>query len=414
MKEVLAVILGGGRGTRLFPLTAHRSKPAVPIGGKYRLIDIPISNCLNSHLRRIIVLTQYLSESLNKHIAQTYRFDPFTDAFVSVIAAEQTEDEQEWFLGTADAVRRANRHIRHHDFDDVLILSGDQLYQMDYRKLRETHASSGADITVAVTPVDALSAPGFGILKVDETGRIVHFHEKPSPDEVSELKSELPGGGEGYLASMGIYMFKRAALEQTLALDASMDFGKHIIPGSIANLKVQSHVFHGYWEDVGTIRSYYEANLGLCQPVPHFDFYDVRTPIHTRARALAATKIEGARMTNALVSEGSIIVDAEIERSLIGIRSRIGRGCVIRNSLILGADYYEKTTPEPGSGRPAIGIGDNSVIEGAIIDKNARVGTNVRLVNEARAENGDGPCWHIRDSIIIVPKDMVVPDGTVV
>lgn len=414
MKEVLAVILGGGRGTRLFPLTAHRSKPAVPIGGKYRLIDIPISNCLNSHLRRIIVLTQYLSESLNKHLAQTYRFDPFTEAFVSVVAAEQTESEQEWFLGTADAVRRANRHIRHHDFDDVLILSGDQLYQMDYRKMREAHVDADADITVAVTPVDAAAAPGFGILKIDAAGRIIHFHEKPSPDELEGLKSELPGGGEGYLASMGIYIFKRGALETTLAYDASMDFGKHIIPGSIAELKVQSYVFKGYWEDVGTIRSYYEANLGLCQPVPHFDFYDVKTPVHTRARALAATKIEGARMTNALVSEGSIIVDAEVSRSLIGIRSRIGRGCVVRNSLILGADYYEKNTPDPASGMPAIGLGDNSVVETAIIDKNARVGANVRLVNEAKVEHADGPCWHIRDGIIIVPKDTIVPDGTVV
>ncbi len=414
MKEVLAVILGGGRGTRLFPLTAHRSKPAVPIGGKYRLIDIPISNCLNSHLRRIIVLTQYLSESLNKHIAQTYRFDPFTDAFVSVIAAEQTEDEQEWFLGTADAVRRANRHIRHHDFDDALILSGDQLYQMDYRKMRETHLTTAADITVAVTVVDEAAAPGFGILKVDTSGRIVHFHEKPKADELEGLKSELPSGGVGYLASMGIYIFKRSALEKTLALDASMDFGKHIIPGSIADLKVQSHIFNGYWEDVGTIRSYYEANLGLCQPVPRFDFYDVQMPVHTHARALAATKIEGSRMTNALISEGSIIVDAELERSLIGIRSRIGRGCVIRNSLILGADFYEKTTPDPSTGLPPIGIGDNSVIENAIVDKNARVGMNVRLTNEAKAEHADGSCWHIRDGIVIVPKDAVVPDGTVV
>ena len=414
MKEVLAVILGGGRGTRLFPLTAHRSKPAVPIGGKYRLIDIPISNCLNSHLRRIIVLTQYLSESLNKHISQTYRFDPFTDAFVSVIAAEQTEDEQEWFLGTADAVRRANRHIRHHDFDDVLILSGDQLYQMDYRKMRETHHNADADITVGVTPVEAKDAPGFGILKIDASGRIVHFHEKPRPEELDDLRSEMPDGSQGFLASMGIYVFKRGALEQTLALDASLDFGKHIIPGSIGNLKVQSHVFNGYWEDVGTIRSYYEANLALCQPVPRFDFYDVRMPIHTHARALAATKIEGARMTNALVSEGSIIVDAEIERSMIVIRSRIERRCVVRNSLILGADYYEKTVPDPASGRPAIGIGDNSVIENAIIDKNARVGANVRLVNEAKVDHADGPCWYIRDSIVIVPKDTVVPNGTVV
>ena len=414
MKEVLAVILGGGRGTRLFPLTSHRSKPAVPIGGKYRLIDIPISNCLNSHLRRIIVLTQYLSESLNKHISQTYRFDPFTDAFVSVVAAEQTEDEQEWFLGTADAVRRANRHIRHHDFDDVLILSGDQLYQMDYRLMRETHLGADADITVAVTPVDEASAPGFGILKIDAAGRIIHFHEKPRPDELEGLKSELPGGGVGYLASMGIYIFKRGALEQTLSLDASLDFGKHIIPGSIASLNVQSHIHQGYWEDVGTIRSYYEANIALCQPVPPFDFYDVRTPIHTHARALAATKIEGSRMKNVLVSDGSIIVDADLDRTLIGIRSRVGRGCTIKNSLILGADYYEKTTPDPSTGRPPIGIGDNSVIEDAIVDKNARVGPNVRLTNESKQEHADGPCWYIRDGIIIVPKDAVVPDGTVV
>lgn len=414
MKEVLAVILGGGRGTRLFPLTAHRSKPAVPIGGKYRLIDIPISNCLNSHLRRIIVLTQYLSESLNKHITQTYRFDPFTEAFVSVIAAEQTEDDQEWFLGTADAVRRANRHIRNHDFEDVLILSGDQLYQMDYRTIGRTHNDTDADITVAVTPVDESATSGFGILKVDEQGRIVHFHEKPRADELEGLGSALPDGGTSYLASMGIYMFKREALEQTLALDASLDFGKHIIPSSIGNLKVQAHVFKGYWEDVGTVRSYYEANLGLCQPVPHFDFYNVKMPTHTRARALAATKVEGARMTNALVSEGSIIVDAEIERSLIGIRSRIGRGCVIRHSLILGADFYEKTTPDPATGLPSIGIGDNSVIQTAIVDKNARVGKNVRLTNEAKVQEANGPCWHIRDGIVIIPKDAVVPDGTVV
>ncbi len=411
MKDVLAVVLGGGRGTRLFPLTAHRSKPAVPIGGKYRLIDIPISNCLNSHLRRIIVLTQYLSESLNKHISQTYRFDPFHEAFVSVVAAEQTEEEEEWFLGTADAVRRSGRHIRHHDFEDVLILSGDQLYQMDYRKMHQTHRDSEADITVGVTPVDAHDAPGFGILKMNETGRIVHFHEKPKSTELDGLESDLPKGGSGYLASMGIYMFTREALEKTLAYDNFMDFGKHVIPESIADLRVQSHVFEGYWEDVGTIRSYYEANLALCQPVPRFDFYDVNKPVHTHARALAATKIEGSRMKNVLVSDGSIIVDAELDRALIGIRSRIGRGCVIRNSLILGADFYEKTE---ASGRPPIGIGDNSVIENAIIDKNARVGRNVILRNEGKVEHADGDCWHVRDGIVIVPKNTVVPDGTVV
>ena len=414
MKEVLTVILGGGRGSRLFPLTAHRSKPAVPIGGKYRLIDIPISNCLNSHLRRMIVLTQYLSESLNKHIAQTYRFDPFTDAFVSVVAAEQTEYEQEWFLGTADAVRRANRHIRHHDFDDALILSGDQLYQMDYREFRKTHLAANADITVAVTPVDEHSAPGFGILKIDGNGRIIHFHEKPKPEELEGLKSELPGGGGGWLASMGIYLFRRGVLEATLSRDASLDFGKHIIPSSIHERHVQAHVHHGYWEDVGTIRSYYEANLGLCQPVPRFDFYDVTKPVHTHARALAATKIEGSRMTNVLVSEGSIVVDAELERALVGIRSRIGRGCVLRNSLILGADFYERDAPDPSSGKPPIGIGDDSVIENAIVDKNARLGRGVRLINEQKVENADGPCWHIRDGIIVIPKDTVVPDGTVV
>lgn len=413
MKDVLAVVLGGGRGTRLFPLTAHRSKPAVPIGGKYRLIDIPISNCLNSDLRRILVLTQYLSESLNKHIAQTYRFDAFHSGFVSIIAAEQTEEQEEWFLGTADAVRRITRHIRHHDFNDALILSGDQLYQMDYRKMRETHTGASADITIAVTPVDEAAAPGFGILKLDAHGRIVEFEEKPKPERLPFLISDLPGGGQGWLASMGIYLFKRAALDEVLADSTATDFGKHIIPRSIETRRVQAHVHRGYWEDVGTIRSYYLANLSLAQPVPPFNFYDAAHPVFTHPRFMPATKIEAARVTNALVSEGSRIVDADIERSVVGIRSRIGRGCQIRNSLILGADYYE-TEDQLVAGVPAMGIGDGSVIENAIVDKNARVGQNVKLTNAAGVENADGPCWFIRDGIIVIPKDMIVPDGVTV
>ncbi len=417
MNECLAVILGGGRGTRLFPLTHQRSKPAVPIGGKYRLIDIPVSNCLNSGLRRIFVLTQYNSESLNKHLSMTYKFDVFSSAFVTVLAAEQTEDSGDWFQGTADAVRQSQRHLMSHRSREVLILSGDQLYQMDFRKMLDTHRRHVADATVAVLPVTAEQTAAFGILKVNRQGRIVHFEEKPKPDRLPELESDIPGYGKGYLASMGIYMFSRDALERATSDRALVDFGRHVIPKAIGEQRVQAHFHRGYWEDVGTIRSYFEANLQLTDSMPPFDFYDVARPVYTHPRFLPATKIEGCELKSALVSEGGILMGASVERSLIGIRSRIGQGTRILNSLVLGADFYESLEEidrAQAKGLPPVGIGQDSLIQHAIVDKNARVGRGVRIVNAEGATEKDGIGYFIRDGIVIVPKGGVIPDGTVI
>ncbi len=417
MNDVLAVILGGGRGSRLFPLTLHRSKPAVPIGGKYRLIDIPISNCLNSNLRRIFVLTQYNSESLNKHLNQTYKFDVFSSGFVSLLAAEQTDENPNWFQGTADAVRQSLRHLKEHRSREVLILSGDQLYQMDYRKMLDTHRRHVADVTVAVTPVSAEQAPALGILETNRQGRITHFEEKPKPEQLPELVSEIPGAGSAFLASMGIYIFGREALEKSLSDPSLVDFGKNVIPEAVPRLRVHAHVQRGYWEDVGTIRSYYLANLALAQPVPPFDFYDAARPVYTHPRLLPATKVESCTVKNALISEGSILVGAEVERSVIGIRSRIGKGSTIRDSLVLGADYYEtleEIARAASRGTPPIGIGSDTVIEKAIVDKNARIGSGVRIVNEAGESEQDGDGYFIREGIVIVPKHGVIPDGRVI
>jgi len=417
MNECLAVILGGGRGTRLFPLTHQRSKPAVPIGGKYRLIDIPISNCLNSGLRRIFVLTQYNSESLNKHLSMTYKFDVFSSAFVTVLAAEQTEDSPEWFQGTADAVRQSTRHLDSHRSREVLILSGDQLYQMDYRKMLDSHRRHVADATVAVLPVSAEQTAAFGILKVNRQGRIVHFEEKPKPERLPELESEIPGHGKGFLASMGIYMFSREALERATSDRALVDFGRHAIPKAIGEQRVQAHFHRGYWEDVGTISSYFESNLQLCDPMPPFDFYDAARPVYTHPRFLPASKIEGCTLRSVLVSEGGILMGAEIERSVIGIRSRIGQGTRISHSLILGADYYESLEEidrAQAKGLPPVGIGQDAVIERAIVDKNARVGRGVRILNAEGAQEKDGVGYYIRDGIVIVPKGGVIPDGAVI
>jgi glucose-1-phosphate adenylyltransferase len=417
MNDALAVILGGGRGSRLFPLTHQRSKPAVPIGGKYRLIDIPISNCLNSNLRRMFVLTQYNSESLNKHITQTYKFDVFSSGFVSVLAAEQTEDSPHWFQGTADAVRQSMVHLRQHRSRDVLILSGDQLYQMDYRRMLETHRRHVADATVAVTPVPAEATSGFGILKMNRQGRITHFEEKPRPDRLAELQSEVPGLGPTFLASMGIYLFGRDALERSLADASLIDFGKDVIPRALNEMRVHAHPHRGYWEDVGTIRSYFEANLALTKAMPPFDFYDAARPVFTNPRFLPATKVEACAVRQALISEGSILVGAEIERALIGIRSRIGPGTQIRHSLMLGADFYE-TVEEmeraQAKGLPPVGIGSDSVLENAIVDKNARIGRGVRITNHSGEGERDGAGFYIRDGIVVVPKNAVIPDGTVI
>jgi glucose-1-phosphate adenylyltransferase len=415
--DVLAVILGGGRGTRLFPLTLHRSKPAVPIAGKYRLIDIPVSNCLNSELRHIFVLTQYNSESLNKHLYQTYKFDLFSSGFVSLLAAEQTEESPDWFQGTADAVRQSLRHLANHRYREVLILSGDQLYQMDYRRMLETHRRHVADITVAVTPVTAEQAGGFGILKVNRQGRIVHFEEKPAADRLPELVSDWPGIGETFLASMGIYVFGREVLEQSLRDPALNDFGRHIIPQAVASQRVHAHMHRGYWEDVGTIRSYYLANLALAQPVPPFDFYDASHPVYTHPRFLPATKVEQSSVRNALISEGCIVVQADIERSVLGIRSRVGNGAQVRESLVLGADYYETAEESDrarAQGLPPVGIGAETSIECAIIDKNARIGQGARIANADGVKEKDGDGWYIRDGIVVVPKGAVIPDGTVI
>jgi glucose-1-phosphate adenylyltransferase len=417
MDDCLAVILGGGRGSRLFPLTSERSKPAVPIAGKYRLIDIPISNCLNSNLRRIFVLTQYNSESLNKHISQTYKFDIFSNAYVTILAAEQTEDSADWFQGTADAVRQSMRHLRSHPARDVVILSGDQLYKGDYRRLRDTHRKHGADATLAVIPVPRETTSGLGILKVDDEGRVVHFEEKPGPERLDDLESTIPGYGRGFLASMGIYMFEREALARGIADHKLVDFGRHVIPWAIGAMKVQAHVFTGYWEDVGTIRNYYEANLALTDPIPPFDLYDALKPIYTHPRLLPATKVDGCTVRRSLISEGCIVLASEIERSVVGIRSRIGVGAQLRNSLMLGADYYEtleELEQAKQSGVPPVGVGDGSVIDGAILDKNVRIGRDVRILNEAKVQEADGHGYYIRDGVVLVPKNGVLPDGTVI
>jgi glucose-1-phosphate adenylyltransferase len=417
MNDVLGVILGGGRGTRLFPLTLHRSKPAVPIAGKYRLIDVPISNCLNSSLRRIFVLTQYNSESLNKHLNSTYKFDVFSSGFVTVLAAEQTEESGEWFQGTADAVRQSLRHLRSHSFREALILSGDQLYSMDYRRMHEAHRRHVADATVAVTPVTAEQAAAFGILKVNRQGRIVHFEEKPKSERLPDLVSEVPGIGPTYLASMGIYLFGRDALERSLADASLVDFGRHVIPQALGEMRIHAYPYRGYWEDVGTIRSYYEASLALCQPVPPFDFYEASRPVYTHPRFLPATKVEECSVTRALLSEGCIVVGAHVENSVIGIRSRIGKGAQIRNSLILGADYYEtldEIDRDSARGLPPLGIGADAVLDRVIVDKNARIGRGVRILNEARAEQQEGDGYYIRDGIVVIPKNAVIPDGAVI
>lgn len=417
MIDTLAVILGGGRGSRLFPLTLERSKPAVPIGGKYRLIDIPISNCLNSNLRRIFVLTQYNSESLNKHIALTYKFDIFASGFVTILAAEQTEERSDWFQGTADAVRQTLRHLRTHRSRDVLILAGDQLYQMDFQKMRETHRRHMADATVGVIPVPTEETAAFGILKVNRQGRIVHFEEKPRPERLPDLESDIPGHGKGFLASMGIYMFGREALEKAVGNADLVDFGRHILPWAIGEMRVQAHFFRGYWEDVGTVTAYYQANLDLCDPMPPFDFHDALRPVYTHPRFLPSTKIEECTLRSVLLSDGCILMGAEIDRSVVGIRSRIGRGTRIRESLILGADYYESLDEIERAqerGLPPIGIGADSVIERAIVDKNARVGRGVRIVNETGVQEADGDGYYVRDGIVMVPKEGVVPDGAVI
>jgi glucose-1-phosphate adenylyltransferase len=427
-KNVLAVILGGGVGTRLFPLTHQRSKPAVPLGGKYRLVDIPISNCINSDIIKIFVLTQYNSASLNRHIAQTYRFSTFADAFVEILAAEQTPENRQWFQGTADAVRQVLPHISDWGIDTLLILSGDHLYRMDYRKFLARHLETNADVTISVIPIKPHAAEEFGLLKTDATGRITEFSEKPKGAALEAMRvntAELglsPEEAEArpFLASMGIYVFKYAVLEKILAQDDSwVDFGREVIPMMIPQGNVQGFLFDGYWEDIGTINAFYEANMDMTAPIPKFNFFDAGAPIFTRARYLPPSKIHDSEITDSFVSEGSIINGAKIVKSVVGLRSRIDPETVLESTIMMGADYYqtiEEMRQDMAAGTPRLGVGRGSVIRRAIIDKNARIGEGVRLVNEGGVEHADAPdgSFYIRDRIIIVPKNATIKDGTVV
>src|SRR5689334_261531 len=426
--KLLAVILGGGAGNRLFPLTQQRSKPAVPVGGKYRLVDIPLSNCINSDILRTFVLTQYNSASLNRHIAQTYRFSQFSDGFVEILAAEQTPESPQWFKGTADAVRQVLPHIRDWGIDTLLILSGDHLYRMDYRDFLERHHSTNADVTVSVIPCEARSASEFGLLKTDETGRIVEFKEKPKGDDLLSMQVDTTQLGldandaqrRPFLASMGIYVFKYEVLEQLLREDPEhIDFGKHMIPAAIKSRHVQAFMFDGYWEDIGTIGAFYRANLDLTSKIPKFNLFDAEAPVFTRARYLPPSKLEETEINDSIISDGSIIIGAKVNNAVIGLRGRISKGVQIESSYLMGADFYqtfEEMRSDAGKGLPRVGIGEGAVVKHAIIDKNARIGKNARLLNEANVAEADGPggAYFIRDSIIIVPKNAVIADGTVI
>jgi len=428
MPGVLSLILGGGRGTRLYPLTKLRSKPAVPIAGKYRLIDIPISNCINSGLNRIYILTQFLSVSLHRHIANTYKFDPFSRGFVEVLAAQQTNEAADWYQGTADAVRQNARYILEDGSPEVLVLSGDQLYRMDFRELRKTHQDTNADVTIAALPVAAHQASAVGILRMDQAGCVGGFIEKPQTEaqlEPFHTPAEwcerwgVDCKGRPYLASMGIYLFKREALvrllnEQPLATD----FGKEIFPRSIREFQVQTHLFDGYWEDLGTIKSYHEANLALASEKPPFNFHSPEGVIYTRMRFLPASRMTGAVLQHCLVSDGCVIQDGtRIERSVVGVRSRIGRNVTMRNCVMIGADRFETDAERLSNERrsfPNLGVGDGSLVESAILDKDCRIGRNVRIVNQRQLQNDEGANYVIRDGIVVIPKATAIPDGTTI
>lgn len=420
--SVIAVILGGGRGTRLFPLTDHRSKPAVPVGGKYRLVDIPISNCLNSNIRRIYVLTQFNSASLNRHIKNTYNFDAFSSGFVDILAAEQTPDNTGWFQGTADAVRQSVHHMENHEHEHVLILSGDQLYQMDYGKMLERHKENEADLTVATIPVNAQDASGFGIMKTNSEGIIENFVEKPEAEELEKWKSDVPepykSKGKEFLASMGIYIFNSDVLKKLFEDNPnSTDFGKELIPKCVeGGHKVCSYEFGGYWTDIGTIQSFFEANLSLADTIPDFNLYDNENFIYTRARLLPASKLMGTTLENALMAEGCIIEASRIVRSVIGIRSRIGKGTTIEYSIIMGNDIFQDRSVIESASKenPAKGIGQRCYISNCIIDRNVCIGNDVRIVGGKHLEDGDHRYHYVRDGIVIVKKGTVIPDGTII
>jgi len=426
MRNVVALVLGGGRGTRLFPLTKYRSKPAVPLAGNYRLIDIPLSNCINSGLNRMYVLTQFLSVSLHRHIRRTYNFDQFSGGFVEILAAQQTiEHGTDWYEGTADAVRKNLRYLQQPWIDYVLILSGDQLYRMDYSRMLATHVDAGADVTIAALPVTRDAARGFGVMRLSDEGRVEGFLEKPKDEEEIETVRMDPqwieacgidSKGRDCLASMGIYLFDKHTLLDVLLKTNYQDFGKEVFPAAIRARHVQAHLFDGYWEDIGTIKSFYEANLALAQTNPPFDLASETAPLYSRARFLPPTLVDGAQISNALIADGCWVeAGAKIENSVIGLRCHIGRNVTIRNSVVMGNDFYqsdEEVAADTGGGRAPIGIGEGTAIEGAIIDKNARIGRNASIVNKSNQTEADGThgCY-IRDGICVVEKDAELPDG---
>jgi glucose-1-phosphate adenylyltransferase len=423
--NVLSVIMGGGQGTRLFPLTKERSKPAVPLAGKYRLVDIPISNCINSGLRRIYLLTQFNSASLHRHISQSYKFDHFAGGFVEILAAEQTYADTSWYQGTADAVRKNMIHFMNHEWDYLLILSGDQLYRMDFRRIIEQHMETNADITVATIPVGRREAGSLGIMQIDAERRITRFVEKPKDPAMLDpfkLPPEwyaalgIKGEGDLFPASMGIYVFNRDIIRRLLD-NTLTDFGKHIIPNAIKDLRVFSFLFQGYWEDIGTIRAFFDANLDVTNELPRFNFFDMAAPIFSRPRFLPGSKINGAQIDHAVISDGCILNRAVITHSIVGLRSSVGAGSVLNRVILLGSDYYESIesiVEHEKAGKPPIGIGANCRIENTIVDKNARIGNNVLISPAGKPDKVDHPSYYIRDGIVIIPKNGVIPHGMVI
>lgn len=424
--DILAIILGGGQGTRLFPLTALRSKPAVPLAGKYRLIDIALSNCINSGIGKIYVLTQFNSASLNRHISRTYRFSRFSDDFVDILAAEQTLENRNWFQGTADAVRQGWRHFDQWRAETYLILAGDHLYRMDYRDFIERHRQTNADVTISVLAVEEERALGLGLLKIDDSGRVIEFREKPQGEALAAMRTDTSRCGltadvarrRPYLASMGIYVFKKSVLKALLDNNPEqVDFGREIIPTAITECHVQTYLFDGYWEDIGTISAFYRANMDLTMALPKFNLYDPDAPIYTHPRFLPPAKIRECRIHDCLIADGSILSGAELIHCVVGIRTRIEPGARLERTIIMGADYYqtvEEIAADRARGIPPVGIGENTTIYKAIIDKNARIGANVKIVNQGGREHADGPNYYIREGIVVIPKDAIIPEATVI
>ena len=424
MEQVLSLVLGGGRGAGLYPLTRHRSTPAVPVAGKYRLIDIPVSNCINSGLRRIYVLTQFLSVSLHRHLAATYKFDPFSRGFVEILAAQQTNEAADWYRGTADAVRQNRRYIHEDGCREVLILAADQLYRMDFGLLLDTHRAHRADVTIAALPVPRTRVSRVGIVGADGDGRVTGFVEKPATDAQLEAVRPPPawtGQGQGpaegpYLASMGIYVFSRDALFDLLdAQPRAIDFAREIFPASIRTHHVRAHRFDGYWEDLGTIQAYHEANLALASDQPPFDFYHPEGVIYTHMRNLPASRVSAVRVGQCLVSDGCVVAPGtRMQRCVLGIRSIVGRNVTLRESVLMGANFYQDDLGPGTQAGPALGIGDDTVLERVIVDKDCRIGRGVRIVNRAGLREADGDSYFIRDGIVVIPNGAVIPDGTVI